>query len=91
MFTTGSTEGPDRVAKVLNLFYGGDGFYFNEIGQYKIRASYMNGEHYVVSDEVEITVEDIGDESLVTEFKVGVNIWSIMRNFFNLLWIVNIN
>ncbi len=69
MFTTGSTEGPDRVAKVLNLFYGGDGYYFNEIGQYKIRASYMNGEHYVVSDEVEITIEDIGDEALVTEYK----------------------
>ncbi len=50
----------------------------------------MNGEHYVVSDQVEITVEDIGDEGLVTEFKVGVKAWSIMHNFLNLSWIVNI-
>ena len=73
LYTAGSKEGPDRRAKVINLFFGADGFYFSEPGTYKLRASYTSGEYYVTSEDVEILVEELGDEEVVKQYLTDEN------------------
>lgn len=68
LYTAGSKDGTDRTSKVIDLFYGADGFYFSEPGTYHLRASYMSGEYYITSEDVEVTVEDLGDADVVTEY-----------------------
>ncbi len=64
----GSKDGPDRKSKIIDLFYGSNGFYFEAAGTYKLRASYMSGEYYVTSEDVDVIIEDVGDEALASEY-----------------------
>ncbi len=64
----GSTEGPDRKTKMIDLFYGANGYFFKDPGKYKLRASYTSGEHYLISEDIEITIEELGSDEVVEEY-----------------------
>ena len=68
LYAAGSKEGSDRSTTVINLFYGSNGFYFNGPGTYRLRASYMHGEYYITSEDVEVKVEDLGDAEVVEQY-----------------------